>query len=145
MWTPCIITADGRRWPWGDVFEPANVPPISTERTFPKGAAVDAHPGGASVYGALDMVGNVYQYTDRFVDDHSAKAVLRGGNRYLPKPAWVPTVRGSTLAATPGNWYHPVRSHGTGTAQVRTVWTNRFGRNGRKRSDSNLGRSQRRR
>ena len=51
------------------------------------------------------------QWTDRFVDAHTAKAVLRGGSRYLPVPSWVPSTRGSTLVPTPGNWYFPNPMH----------------------------------
>ena len=40
---------------------------------------VDSHLDGASPYGVLDLVGNVYQWTDRFTDNHTAKAILRGG------------------------------------------------------------------
>ena len=32
----------------------------------------------------MDMVGNVWQWTDEYVDEHTRAAVLRGGSHYLP-------------------------------------------------------------
>ena len=45
---------------------------------------VDAHPNGASPFGVMDMVGNVWQWTDEYVDDHTRAAILRGGSHYRP-------------------------------------------------------------
>jgi formylglycine-generating enzyme required for sulfatase activity len=46
---------------------------------------VDAHPAGASPSGVMDMVGNVWQWTDEYVDDHTRGGILRGGNYYQPQ------------------------------------------------------------
>jgi formylglycine-generating enzyme required for sulfatase activity len=46
---------------------------------------VDAHPAGASPFGVMDMVGNVWQWTDEYTDDHTRAAILRGGNHYRPQ------------------------------------------------------------
>lgn len=46
---------------------------------------VDAHPSGASAFGVEDLIGNVYQWTNEFVDDHSRTAIIRGGNNYQPQ------------------------------------------------------------
>jgi hypothetical protein len=43
---------------------------------------VDAHPAGASPFGVLDLVGNVWQWTDEFQDPQTRAAVLRGGSSY---------------------------------------------------------------
>lgn len=45
---------------------------------------VDAHPNGASPFGVIDMVGNVWQWTDEYVDDHTRAAIVRGGSHYYP-------------------------------------------------------------
>jgi formylglycine-generating enzyme required for sulfatase activity len=45
---------------------------------------VNAHPAGASPFGVMDMVGNVWQWTDEYTDDHTRAAILRGGNHYRP-------------------------------------------------------------
>ena len=33
----------------------------------------------------LDLVGNVWQWTDEFHDDHTRAAMLRGGSHYQPQ------------------------------------------------------------
>lgn len=46
---------------------------------------VDAHPSGASPFGVMDMVGNVWQWTDEFTDEHTRSGILRGGSYYQPQ------------------------------------------------------------
>jgi formylglycine-generating enzyme required for sulfatase activity len=46
---------------------------------------VDAHPEGASPFGVMDMVGNVWQWTDEYTDEHTRAAILRGGSHYQPQ------------------------------------------------------------
>ena len=44
------------------VWNASNAPPLCVGcRDMPPLAAVTAHPGGASPYGVLDLVGNVFQ------------------------------------------------------------------------------------
>jgi gamma-glutamyl hercynylcysteine S-oxide synthase len=45
----------------------------------------DAHPMGASVFGVMDLIGNVWQWTDEYVDEHTRAAILRGGSYYQPQ------------------------------------------------------------
>ncbi len=45
---------------------------------------VDAHPAGASPLGVMDMVGNVWQWTDEYTDEHTRAGILRGGSHYQP-------------------------------------------------------------
>ena len=45
---------------------------------------VHAHPNGASPFGVLDLVGNVWQWTDEWRDAHTRAAILRGGSHYRP-------------------------------------------------------------
>jgi formylglycine-generating enzyme required for sulfatase activity len=47
--------------------------------------AVDVHPQGESPFGVMDLVGNAWQWTDEFTDDHTRAAVLRGGEYYQPQ------------------------------------------------------------
>jgi formylglycine-generating enzyme required for sulfatase activity len=47
--------------------------------------AVDAHPQGSSPFGVMDLVGNVWQWTEEFTDDHTRAGILRGGEYYQPQ------------------------------------------------------------
>jgi formylglycine-generating enzyme required for sulfatase activity len=46
---------------------------------------VDEHPRGASPFGVMDLTGNIWQWTDEYVDPHTRFAVLRGGSHYQPQ------------------------------------------------------------
>ena len=95
---------DGRRYPWGECNwlapplsggpfacpwekDPQDAPaPIpDKERVLAPPNDVDAHPKGASPFGVMDMVGNVWQWTDEYVDEHTRAAILRGGSHYRPQ------------------------------------------------------------
>ena len=76
---------DGRLFPWGNAWNSAHVPAPNRGRTLLPPADVDAHPGGASPFGVMDLVGNVWQWTDEFIDDHTRTGVLRGGSAYQPQ------------------------------------------------------------
>jgi gamma-glutamyl hercynylcysteine S-oxide synthase len=103
-WQFAAQGTDGRIFPWGNCDW--NVPsvlggPITcTESADPRDAVaptldkgrvmlaasnVDAHPKGASPFGVMDLVGNVWQWTDEYVDDHTRAAILRGGSHYQPQ------------------------------------------------------------
>jgi formylglycine-generating enzyme required for sulfatase activity len=66
--------------------DPAYAPaPLSDrERVMAPPSDVDAHPNGASPSGVMDLVGNVWQWTDEYIDEHTRAAILRGGNHYRP-------------------------------------------------------------
>ena len=76
---------DYRLYPWGNDWNSSAVPPISSSREFPVLADVDAHPAGASPFGVMDLVGNVWQWTDEFHDERMRAAILRGGTSYQPQ------------------------------------------------------------
>jgi formylglycine-generating enzyme required for sulfatase activity len=74
-----------RVYPWGDAWVAANVPTPDKGRALTQPDDVDAHPAGASPYGVMDMVGNVWQWTDEYTDEHTRGGILRGGNYYQPQ------------------------------------------------------------
>jgi formylglycine-generating enzyme required for sulfatase activity len=84
-WQYAAQGTDGRAYPWGDDWRPEATPEPELGREMPIPADVDAHPAGASPFGVMDLVGNVWQLTDEYADTHQRAAVLRGGSRYQPQ------------------------------------------------------------
>jgi formylglycine-generating enzyme required for sulfatase activity len=84
-WQLAAQGTDGRAFPWGQAWDYANVPAPVTGRTMTGPDPVDAHPSGASPYGVMDMVGNVWQWTDEFVDEHTRASIVRGGEYFQPQ------------------------------------------------------------
>jgi iron(II)-dependent oxidoreductase len=76
---------DGRFYPWGNAWKESAVPTPDKGRNLTGPADVTAHPEGASPFGVMDMVGNVWQWTDEVVDAHTRAAILRGGSYYQPQ------------------------------------------------------------
>lgn len=84
-WQYAAQGGDGRLYPWGNDWNVAAMPEKNTGREQLPPADVDAHPQGASPFGVMDLVGNVWQWTDEFFDEHTRAAVLRGGSSYQPQ------------------------------------------------------------
>ena len=84
-WQYAAQGGDDRTYPWGNEWDPGAVPAPEKSRTMRGADPVDAHPKGASPFGVMDMVGNVWQWTDEFVDEHTRAAVVRGGSYYQPQ------------------------------------------------------------
>ena len=74
-----------RVYPWGNDWDVADVPTPDKGRSLTQPDDVDAHPAGASPFGVMDLVGNVWQWTDEFADEHTRGGILRGGNYYQPQ------------------------------------------------------------
>ncbi len=74
-WEAAARGGDDRLWPWGDEL------PDTTRATFGQGiggpSPVGLHPAGAAPCGALDLAGNVFEWT--------ADGAARGGS-YLSGP-----------------------------------------------------------
>ena len=84
-WQYAAQGTDGRIYPWGNQWDAAAVPEPDKNRTMRGPDPVDAHSKGASPFGVMDLVGNVWQWTDEFVDEHTRAAILRGGSYYQPQ------------------------------------------------------------
>ncbi|TFW29268.1 formylglycine-generating enzyme family protein [Duganella callida] len=84
-WQYAASGGDGRVYPWGDGWRDDVVPKPATGREVAAPDDVGAHPQGASPFGVQDMVGNVWQWTDEYSDEHTRFAILRGGSAYRPQ------------------------------------------------------------
>ena len=76
---------DGREYPWGDDWQADAVPATDRGRELRAPDDVNAHSKGKSPFGVEDLVGNVWQWTDEYVDEHTRAAILRGGSYYRPQ------------------------------------------------------------
>ena len=83
-WQYAAQGLDGRIYPWGERWCDECVPPQDHSRDLSGPAAVDAFPKGASPFGVMDLTGNVWQWTDEFLDEHTRAGILRGGGYYRP-------------------------------------------------------------
>jgi len=80
-WQFAAQGSDGRKYPWGDDFNAVRANVRLNHTT-----AVDAFPAGASPFGVMDMVGNVWQLMDDVYDNGAYYfAIIRGGSFYAPE------------------------------------------------------------
>jgi formylglycine-generating enzyme required for sulfatase activity len=84
-WQYAAQGADGRLYPWGNDWHDTFVPVRNRSRALLPPDDVDAHVQAASPFGVLDLVGNVWQWTDEYTDEHTRAAILRGGSAYHPQ------------------------------------------------------------
>jgi formylglycine-generating enzyme required for sulfatase activity len=84
-WQYAAQGTDGSLYPWGNQWDATAVPEPDKSRTMRGPDPVDAHPKGASPFGVTDLVGNVWQWTEEFTDDHTRGGILRGGSYYQPQ------------------------------------------------------------
>ncbi len=89
-WQYAAQGLDGRVYPWGNDWvgndrASGNAPSADAGRTMLPPSDVDTHPSGTSPFGVMDLVGNVWQWTDVYEDDHTRAAILRGGSHYRPQ------------------------------------------------------------
>jgi iron(II)-dependent oxidoreductase len=84
-WQYAAQASDGRLYPWGNRPDPGVVPVLEKGRSLRSPDDVTAHARGASPFGVEDLVGNVWQWTDEYLDEHTRAAILRGGSYYQPQ------------------------------------------------------------
>jgi formylglycine-generating enzyme required for sulfatase activity len=91
-WQYAAQGTDGRAYPWGNQPDTSAQPKQEDGHELRGPTDVDAFPRGASPFGVIDMAGNVWQWTDEYIDEHTRAAILRGGGYYRP---------------TGSHWYFP--------------------------------------
>jgi formylglycine-generating enzyme required for sulfatase activity len=91
-WEKAARGADGRKYPWGNSWDPARCNSAAARQPGRAAIApVGSYPAGASPYGALDMTGNAREWTASSPPGDVDKVVLRGGS-YLDAPDAVTTI-----------------------------------------------------
>ena len=84
-WQYAAQGVDERAYPWGNASNSSAAPVFEeTSRVMSPPDDVDAHPKGASPFGVMDMVGNIWHWTDEYQDEHTRAAIVRGGGHYRP-------------------------------------------------------------
>jgi serine/threonine-protein kinase len=114
-WEKAARGPDGREYPWGDTLTCAHANWGNFDGEGPcagqnpgRPVAVGGYPTGASVYGALDLAGNVWEWVaDKYEDDPTlpGRRVVRGGSccsyfvgpRAANRNAWAPEHRDADL------------------------------------------------
>jgi formylglycine-generating enzyme required for sulfatase activity len=77
-WEKAARGPQGWLYPWGNEFLPENC--NCSESASSGTRPVDAHPGGASPYGVMDMAGNVWEWTSSLYEPGADWRVLKGGS-----------------------------------------------------------------
>lgn len=113
-WEKAARGTDGRRYPWGDEWDPSRA--NTEERELGGVIPVGSYADGASPYGALDMAGNAAEWVSDFFDfdyytygpDHNPTGPdkvldhgLRGGSWASPAERAQTFVRDSSHSARP--------------------------------------------
>jgi gamma-glutamyl hercynylcysteine S-oxide synthase len=73
-WQYAAQGTDQRLYPWGNEWDATALPTPDKSRSMRGPDPVDAHSKGASPFGVVAMVGNVWQWTEEFVDEHTRGA-----------------------------------------------------------------------
>ena len=84
-WQYAAQGQDNRTYPWGDAWNPAAVPTASTGREIDPPNDSDTHREGASPFGVMDLVGNVWQWTDEYWMRTPVRLFCRGAAIISPR------------------------------------------------------------
>jgi serine/threonine-protein kinase len=118
-WEKAARGPDGRIYPWGNSFDRTlanycdiNCPTTWPDRRFDDGyadtAPVGEYPDGASMYGVLDMAGNVYEWVADWFGPYSRS---RQTDPTGPDSGLEKMIRGGSWGDDPAHVRSSVRSH----------------------------------
>lgn len=92
-WEKASRGGDGRKWPWGNLWDEKKL--NSRESKLGNTTDVKKYPRGDSIYGIMDTVGNVWEWTSDwyfpypyegpYISVEGDKKALRGGSYNDPK------------------------------------------------------------
>jgi iron(II)-dependent oxidoreductase len=100
-WEWQYVASNGDQYnhfPWGDIFNPELIHYPTYQGSPQTTDPVGSHPGSqSSRYRVEDLIGFIWQMTNKFCDKHTCGLLLRGGSHYRP------------VASSLGdpNWYFP--------------------------------------
>lgn len=81
-WEKAARGIDGRRYPWGDNFDPSLANTLESDRGMPN--PVDEYTKGRSPYGCFDMCGNIWEWCQdsftSFEPENDRNRIVRGGS-----------------------------------------------------------------
>lgn len=84
-WEKAARGTDGRRFPWGNVWDKKKVAARAKRTTktacgfYSRVRNVGSVPAGASPYGCLDMAGNAWEWVQGHPNGNANQRILRGG------------------------------------------------------------------
>ena len=81
-WERATRGTDGRAYPWGNEWDATKANVKGSEDGYAQTAPVGSFPSGSSPYGALDMIGNVWEWTADWYQVEQKGRSLRGGSWY---------------------------------------------------------------
>ncbi|MDP7742176.1 MAG: SUMF1/EgtB/PvdO family nonheme iron enzyme [Lentisphaeria bacterium] len=98
QWEKAARGPDGRLYPWGNTAPTPDRGHFGSREKVPDlYALVGSYPGGASPYGALDMLGNQYEWTSEWLAPYPGNPLAYKMDDYTPDMNGC--LRG-------GSWYH---------------------------------------
>jgi formylglycine-generating enzyme required for sulfatase activity len=120
-WEYAARGADRLRYPWGDDFDGHLLNACDANCSLPKGdkdiddgyattAPVGSYSGGVSWVGALDMAGNVWEYTGDWLGEYPSEAQV---NPIGPDSGSRKIVRGGSWRVAPDHARSSLRTYGT--------------------------------
>lgn len=98
QWEKAARGDDGRFYPWGNEFCPTKGHFWKAHGLYTR---VGRYPEGASPYGAMDMVGNQYEYTFEWVEPYPNNPEAERMSSYWGH---------QNVCLRGGSWYHGMRS-----------------------------------